>query len=334
MDTIPKNIIPKKLKSKSHIRVICPSRSMAIISEETQEIALDRFKELDLLVSFGKNVNNCDEFLSSTIEDRITDLHDAFEDQSVDAILTAIGGYNCNQLLDYIDYDLIKRNPKILCGYSDITTLTSAIYTKTGLIGYSGPHFSSFGMLKDFNYIQEYFVKCLFSNLDYELKPSKHWSDDLWFINQDKRTFIKNNGFNIINYIEGDFEGKIVGTHLRCLNSLQGTQYWPDLKNSILFFEEDEEITPQLFDRQLQSIIHQRGFSSVKAILLGRFQLNSKMEHSTLANIIVSKKELKDIPVISNCDFGHTTPFITFPIGGRASVHIESGEVKIIVKAH
>ena len=139
-------IVPEKLKSGSHVRVIAPSRSLGIISEDCRRIARARFAEMGLTVSFGKNVEMTDRFLSSPVRARLDDLHEAFADKSVDAVLTAIGGFNAVELLSQIDYGLIKANPKIFCGFSDITALSCAIYAKTGLVTYSGPHFSSFGM--------------------------------------------------------------------------------------------------------------------------------------------------------------------------------------------
>src|SRR5680860_43589 len=128
-----KKIFPQKLKKGDKVRVIAPSRSMAIISQETRDIAKNRFEELGLELSFGKHIEEIDDFVSSSIESRIEDLHDAFCDSRVKAIFTVIGGFNCNQLLQYIDWDLIKNNPKIFCGFSDITALNNAIYAKTGL---------------------------------------------------------------------------------------------------------------------------------------------------------------------------------------------------------
>src|SRR5680860_1772809 len=136
-----KKIFPQKLKKGDKVRVIAPSRSMAIISQETRDIAKNRFEELGLELSFGKHIDEIDDFVSSSIESRIEDLHDAFCDSRVKAIFTVIGGFNCNQLLQYIDWDLIKNNPKIFCGFSDITALNNAIYAKTGLVSYSGPHY-------------------------------------------------------------------------------------------------------------------------------------------------------------------------------------------------
>lgn len=159
-------IIPEKLKKGDEIRVIAPSRSMKILKKDIIDIAKSRLESLGFKVSFGKNVMKSinDDYKCASIEDRVSDLHDAFRDKNVKAILTVIGGYNVNQILDEIDYELIKNNPKILCGFSDITALTNAIYAKTGLVTYSGVHFSSFGMKYGFEYSLDYFKKIFMKN--------------------------------------------------------------------------------------------------------------------------------------------------------------------------
>ena len=154
-------VIPSKLKKGDEIRIISPSRSMSLLSEDSKVIATERLKKLGFRISFGKHVNESDMFVSSSIKSRIEDLHEAFADNNVKAILTVIGGFNSNQLLKYIDFELIRKNPKIFCGYSDITALQNAILKKTGLVTYSGPHYSTFGMKKGFEHIEEYFKKCL-----------------------------------------------------------------------------------------------------------------------------------------------------------------------------
>lgn len=308
----------KAQKGGKKIRVIAPVRSLGLISKESREIATSSLEKEDFSVSFGKNVEEMDEFASSSIGSRIEDLNSAFLDKDVDIILSVIGGYNSNQLLNYIDYEMIKQNPKVISGFSDMTALLNAITVKTGLITYVGPHYSSWGMKKGFEYTKEYFIKTCLNNNPFNIERSKEWSDDPWFMDQENRDFIKNDGPWILN--EGSAAGKIFGGHLRCFNALQGTEYFPDLEDTILFVEEDDEINPQLFDRELQSIIHQKDFAGVKAILIGRFQKGTKMTKEKLLKIIKTKKELNNMPVIANMDFGHTTPMLTIPIGGTAAL--------------
>jgi muramoyltetrapeptide carboxypeptidase LdcA involved in peptidoglycan recycling len=113
---------------------------MAIISTKVRELASQRLMALGLEVSFGEHVEVRDDFSSSPVEARLADLHAAFADPKVDGILTVIGGFNSNQLLAGIDYELVAAHPKVLCGFSDITVLSNALYARTELVGYSGPH--------------------------------------------------------------------------------------------------------------------------------------------------------------------------------------------------
>jgi muramoyltetrapeptide carboxypeptidase len=328
------NMIPPKLKAGDGVRVITPARSLAMpwINEELKEKAIQRFKELGLNLSFAEHVNEIDNFNSSSIQSRVSDLYEAFADKSIKLVITVIGGFNSNQLLRYLDYDLIKANPKILCGYSDITALANAIYAKTGLVTYSGPHFFSFGDKNGFDYTLEYFKKCLFEEKPFEVLPSPKWSDDKWANDQENRNFVENDGFWIIN--EGDAEGKIIGGNQCTLNLLQGTEFMPDIKDSILFLEDDDEAHVVTIDRDLQSIIHQPGFEKVRAIVFGRFQPATKMTRELLTQIVKSKKELNPLPVIANVDFGHTTPIITFPIGGTAKLLARNNEVELEIVKH
>ena len=312
-------IIPDKLKPGDEIRVIAPARSMGILSDELKDIANKRLSELGYRVSFGKNVDVMDDFKSSSIESRVADLHDAFSDKNVKCVLTVIGGFNSNQMLDYIDWDLIKNNPKVFCGYSDITILNNAIYAKTGLVSYSGPHYSTFGQKLYLDYTLDYFKKCCVNNEPFRVEASSEWSDDPWYKDQDNRQLVKNNGFLVIN--EGEAEGTVIGANLCTFNLLQGTQYMPSLTGAILFIEDDahaDGTDVMEFDRNLQSLIHLPDFKGVKGIVIGRFQKAAGMTDNLLIKIIKTKKELNKIPVVAGVDFGHTDPKITLPIGGRA----------------
>lgn len=327
-----KNMIkPKKIKKGAHIRVIAPVRSSSLLSENTKKEAVEQLEKNGFKLTFGKHIAEIDEFNSSSIESRIEDLHDAFANKEVDAILTVIGGYNSNQLLQYIDYGLIAKNPKIICGFSDVTALANAITAKTGMVTYVGPHFSSWAMKYGFEYSFEYFAKCCMEESAFELTSSKEWSDDPWYMDQEKREFIPNEGYWALSH--GHAFGRIVGGHSRCLNALQGTEYWPGLDDAILVLEEDAEINPPLFDRQFQSLIHQPDFSGVKGILIGRFQKETKMTKELLQQIISTKKELKNIPIVANVDLGHTTPMATLPIGGSLEI-IASDNIKIRITEH
>lgn len=324
------NIIPNKLTAGDEVRVIAPVRSLALISKESREIANQRFNDLGLKLSFGKHAEEVDDFSSTSIESRIEDLHSAFQDPNVKAIFTVIGGFNSNQLFRHIDWDLIKNNPKIFCGFSDVTALNNAFLAKTGLVSYSGPHYSSLGQKLYVEYTLDYLKQCLFSDQPINVRQSSEWSDDPWYLDQDKRNLISNKGWLVVN--EGETSGTIVGGNLCTFNLLQGTEYFPNLENTVLFIEDDAESQPHHFDRDLQSLIHLPNFSGVKGLVIGRFQNESNMTNEKLIEIIKTKRELVGIPIIANVDFGHTDPKITYPIGGlvKIAVNKTSSSLQII----
>lgn len=323
-------IFPEKLSKGDMIRVIAPACSLGIISSSVRSIALKRLEEMGLKVSFSKHCEERDVFDSSSVKSRLEDIHDAFADPEIKAILTAIGGNNSIHLLKELDYELIRNNPKILCGYSDISTLQNAIFAKTGLITYSGPHFSTFGCLKEIEYVVDYFQKCLFQKKkEIYLGSSVSWSDDEWYLNQEKRKFNSNAGYAAIH--SGNASGTIIGGNIGSFNLLQGTEYMPSLKGAVLFLEDNYPMTSEILDRYIQSLILQKDFQYVRGIVLGRFQIDSKVTLGHLNEIINSKKELEKIPVIAQADFGHTLPMFTFPIGGEAKLESSSNGIKLVL---
>jgi muramoyltetrapeptide carboxypeptidase LdcA involved in peptidoglycan recycling len=325
-------IVPPKLRPGSSVRVIAPSRSLAMISAECRDEADRKLSALGLRVSFGENAGACDDFTSSPVAARLADLHAAFADPEVDGIFAVVGGFNSNQLLTGIDYDLIAAHPKVLCGYSDITALSNAIYARAGLVGYSGPHYSSFGMTHHFGFTQEGFVSCLMRDEPFDLAPAPTWSDDLWYLDQEDRHQEPGTGWWVLQ--EGTASGLIVGGNLCTLNLLQGTAYLPALDGVVVFVEDDVQVKPWDFDRDLVSLLQQPGFGGVTGLVIGRFQRETGMTRSLLKQIVTSKPELAGLPVIGNVDFGHTTPIVTFPIGGTTEIHAVRDAPRVRIISH
>lgn len=327
--------VAPELTSGDEVRVIAPSMSMSIFGDDAKAHAVKTLENMGLIVTFGKNVYEEGDFNSSSVKSRLDDLNDAFGDKSVKLILCALGGFNSHQLLDHIDYDLIKHSPKRICGFSDATAILSAIHARTGLVTYSGPCFSNFGMLKGRDYIDEYFRKAMFEDCEISVSASPKWSDDKWFIDQEDRTFYNSDGYWIIN--EGSASGTITGGNIGTFRLLYGTKYIPYAKDIILFLEDDiftgdENSDGVEFDRNLQCLIHQPFFEHVRGIVIGRFPKGSAVTKKLIMQIIATKPEFKDMPIIANVDFGHTTPFFTFPIGGTAKITGENGNVKIAIR--
>lgn len=304
---------PQKLQRGDEIRVIAPSRSRQILSAEGIEKAVARLEEMGFHVTFGEHVDACDMQGSSSIDERIVDLHAAFADTNVKGILTVIGGFNCNELLPYIDYELVANNPKVLCGFSDITALANAITAKCGFITYSGPHFSSFQMEGLQPYQTTHFEKCIMQAEPFTVAQSPQWSDDLWFLDEDNRNYAHGEWKT---YTDGEAEGTLFGGNLCTFNLLQGTPYMPSIPDDAIFFiEDDEETKPETFARDLMSLL--QALPNIKGLLIGRFQNVSQVTEDQLLFILQKHPLLREIPVMYGMDFGHTQPIATMPIGGR-----------------
>ena len=314
-------IVPNKLQKGDKVMVIAPANGLKIIGQDCRQIAKERLEALGLEVVFAPNTTdeNWNELGTGSVKQRVDDIMTAFGDQSVKGIFTIIGGFNSNQILAHLDYELIKKNPKIICGFSDVTALFDAINARTGLEVYYGPHYSSLGMKKGCEYTLEYMQKMLFDDAPVEVKPAAEWSDEAWFIDQENRHFMQNDGYWVIH--EGKAEGTIVGGNLCTFNLLLGTPYRPEFADkTILMIEDTAESSAAVFDRNLQALCHQKDFDKVKALIIGRFQLGSKIDRKMLEFIINNKPELAKLPVLANVDYGHSTPIITIPLGGTAKI--------------
>lgn len=322
-------IYPQKLKSGDTIRVIAPSCALATIDPHVIQKATQLFERLGLRVTWGKNIGEIDIFECASIESRVADFHEAFLDPEVRAVFAVRGGWNANQLLDYIDWELVRKNPKVFCGFSDITILQNALLSQAGLVSYSGPNFSSFGRPDLQDYTVDYMQRCLFDSSPFSVNSSAVWIDTAL-----DHAPMHNHGMTVFS--SGRAEGKIVGGNLCTLNLLHGTRYMPSLVDTILFIEDDSESTYKTVDRDFQSLLHLPAFQQVKGLLIGRFQKGTDMIPARLADMLTRRPELRQMPVVTNVDFGHTEPKITFPIGGRASIVADSiaGVVQVDIMQH
>ena len=310
-------MIPPKLKKGDEIRIIAPSGSLSRVRTDVLERALAYLDENGFKVTYSTNCREMDQFSSSSVESRVADLHEAFADPDVKAVMACIGGFNVNQILPYIDYDLIKANPKILCGYSDITALLNAVYARTGLVTYHAPHLAALGFLREREYTHRYLTACLMNEEPVPVVPSETAGS-----------------YTVLQ--EGTCEGEIVGGNLCTLNLLQGTPYMPDLRDRVLFIEDDNimgDYFPYEFDRNLQSLLQLSGAESVRGVVFGRFDESCKLTEDTIRAIIKGKVPA-GIPVVFGADFGHVFPMISFPIGGRVKLSANGDRIDLQITEH
>lgn len=324
---------PRKLVVGDQVRVIAPSRSRAMVNEHDHTAVIDRrFAELGLRLTFGEHVDERDARDSSSIASRVEDLHAAFADPHVAGVLTVIGGYNSNELLPHLDWDLLRANPKVFCGYSDITSLQNAMLARVGLMTYSGPHWSSFGMEQQFEQTLRWFGEAVMHPEPVTIAPAPAWTDDAWFLDQDHREVLGTDGWWTIR--PGEAKGRLVGGNLCTLNLLQGTPWMPRLAGSVLVVEDDEESHAEAFARDLTSLLQQPDAQTIRALVIGRFQRASQVDRTTLESLLYSAGVPEGIPVLANVDFGHTNPLVTLPIGGEVTVHARVKAPDLVLVTH
>ncbi|AWX94753.1 S66 family peptidase [Streptococcus suis] len=313
----------KRLKKGDHIRVVSPSSSIERIGGFKANLAAkERLEELGFKLSFSEHYFENDIFDSAPIASRVADLEAAFADESVDAILTTIGGVNCNELLPFLDFDLIARHPKIFCGYSDTTALLNAIYAKTGMPTYMGPAYSSFKMVQAQQYQTEAWLKAVTQD-SYELIPSPEWSSDAWYLPDAPRTFYQTE-WKVYN--PGQASGIAIGGNISTLNLLTGTEFAPRPDKYILFLEEAEDDDYLIIARHLTALL--QAYPNPQALVFGRFPKETKMTKEILLAILDKHPILKKVPVLYDLDFAHTQPLFTITIGGQVELDTEAFSIR------
>ncbi len=319
-------IKPARLKRGDEIRIIAPSDSLQRVGGmEANLAAKDKLEDWGYHVTFGENVEEIDLQGSSSITSRVGDLHQAFADDNVKAILSVIGGLTSNELLPYLDYDLISKHPKIICGFSDFTALCNAITAKTGLVTYYGPAYATLKMQgPQGKYQDEYWHTVLSHSGTIKLRASKTWTSDAWFNNAIKHDY-QPNEWKVYN--SGTVEGITVGGNLNTLYLLQGTPYQPVLDDRIILGEFAEQDSWNELSRTLASLLQIA--QHPRALILGRFPRESEMTKERLFYVLDKFPELKKIPVLYDVNIGHAQPIMTVPIG--AEVKVDTGKKELTI---
>ena len=277
---------------------------------------VDRFKELEDYISnlgfnilYGKTVYLKSGYLAGSDEERIQDIHDMFLNPEVKAILCLKGGFGASRIIDKIDYNIIKNNPKLLIGFSDVTALLNNFYkyanlpTVHGLVG----NFLASKYCDDF---------------------SKQDFKDLLFENT-KGRILKGND-NTKTLVEGITEAELVGGNLCLISDLYGTDYEVDFENKIVLIEEVEE-PPYNIDRMFAQLRLGKNIYKAKGFVFGHFTdcIDSENDN-TYENLIKEYFGNLDVPVIYNFPTGHEFPFINVPIGLKVRLDANKKQIEIL----
>lgn len=300
---LPK-LVPSKLKIGDTIGVVAPSSP--IIGDNIDE--LNKAKEIversGFKVKYSKNIFSNTNGYSATAREKAEDINAMFADKEVKMIWCAKGGNNSNSTFEYLDYELIKKNPKIICGYSDITSITNMITEKTGLVTFSGTNFKTIATDEtDFSYKQAL---------------SRFVDGSLEFGSENEE---------YITIKKGNAEGELIGGNLSLTRGMVAGKYSLDFTDKILFLEElGFETTPEATSNNLYYMKQNGVFEKIKGLWIGNYEHESGI---SLEKIImdVLDGEYK-FPIIKSNNFGHIERKTVIPIGTKAKINTEE-KIKI-----
>jgi len=295
-------IKPQRLQKGDLVGLVSPG---SYISESMLKEAKSNLEILGLKIIHSKNILKKSGYLAGTDKERAEDVNAMFANKRVKAIITVRGGYGCARILSKLDYNIIRKNPKILMGYSDITSLLYGIYKKTGLVCFHGPVATS-----TFNEYSNSHVKSILFDAKekYEMKNHEEKEEQIVVIK------------------DGIAEGELVGGNLSIVVSMVGTEYDIDVKNKILFLEDVGE-EPYRIDRMLTQLLQGTNLKQAAGIALGVFK-NCEIDKDdpefnnsfTLLEVFKDRLGKLNLPVIYGLSFGHIADKFTLPFGVKAKL--------------
>jgi len=301
-------IKPRVLKLGDTLGVIGPASPTTDKNIKKVEEVL---KEMGFKVKMGKSVYERHGYLSGTDDIRAEDINSMFGDKEVDGILCIRGGYGTGRILDLINYEIIKENPKVFIGYSDITALHIAFNQIAGLVTFHGP--MACDIIRNFsNFSKELLFKAIMSS-----EPVGKISNP--------------EGEEIITINGGITEGTIVGGNLSLIADTIGTPYEIDVKGKILFIEEVKE-EPYRIDRMLNQLRLSGKLNEAAGIVLGDFNnchAEKPDESLSLGQVIDDYFKPLNKPTIYNLQAGHCKPMVTIPFGVKARLDADKKELTI-----
>lgn len=305
------------------------------------QIGKKRLEEFGLEVVELPHTLKGSEYVYNHPEERARDLMNAFRDPSIKGIFSCIGGDDSIRMLPYIDYEVIKNNPKIFLGYSD-STVTHFICYKAGVMSYYGPSIlAEFAEnVEAFDYTNHWVKRVLFSGEPIgQVGPPSEWTSE--YIPWEKQNWTRkrktapHSGYELLQG-EGIHKGKLLGGCMDVLEMLKGTVVWPAIdewKDKLIFFETSEvKVSPDLFLGWLRNYAAQGILQDAKGLLFSKPYDDCYYDEYKEAILSVVRDELKltDLPILYNMSFGHTAPMSIIPLGAMAEMDCERKTFSIL----
>ncbi len=319
-----------RIKGKAAIGVCSPSFPISAVEPIRYERGIKYLENKGFQVKNGLLYKKKDFYRSGTIKERAEEFNNLLYDENIQIIMTSIGGNNTNSILPYIDYEYIKKHPKIIIGFSDITALLLAIYAKTGLVTFYGPDIaSSFGELPPFaDWTFESFnsfVNGISVPYNYEMPIA--WTDEfIDWSEQDRSKEQYSNQWVCVN--QGTCQGRLIGGNLNTMEGFFGTEYMPVINKGDILFIEDAEKDAYTIERSFSLLKLAGVFDKVSGIILGKHEKfddngTGRKPYEILLEVIGDTS----IPILADFDCCHTHPMLTMPIG--CEVRLDATNKKI-----
>ncbi len=331
-------IKPHKLNQGDTIGVFTPSTPAYVFNEELFKNGINNLQRLGFKVNQGHltKARSTQGYRSASPQERAEEFMNLIMDSDVKALIPTIGGYNSSSLIPYLDFEQIRHSKKIICGYSDITSLHMAILHYSGLKTFYGPMVMTWfgeyphGVPESI----DSFLTAVTNNSVKErtLTPFKRWSNHMrnWENGDWKnvpRKWEEHNGWNLLS--EGTAQGEIVIANLNTLSGIAGTDFFPDLENKILIIEEMDAPFPRV-ERSLRQLSLMGVFEKINGLLFGRpEEINLESAQFSLDDLILEIIGNRDYLIISDFDCSHTVPMITLQQRSKMKINAQEGNIEI-----
>lgn len=310
--------------------MIAPANTMADVSPALRQIGRRNLEALGYQVRIGANVDRRHFHTAGTLEERLADLRTALLDPEVLAVMPVFGGYNCNQLLPHLDYDLIRRSNKVFIGYSDVTALLLAVGKLAGVPAIHGPSFASLCDPNLFDYTRDGLAAVLSGN-EVRYRSPHSTADDAWYMKEghgprDMRPF---DGWKV--YRPGTAEGPIAGGNLETLCALAGTPYFPDLDGHLLFVEDTSGTSPGAFHRGLTQLGQMGVLERIRGLVIGKSPSGTRLDDPACLHAILDDvlRAAPPYPVLHDVSCSHVDPMMSIALFREASLDT-SGPMLIV----
>jgi muramoyltetrapeptide carboxypeptidase len=320
--------VPPRLREGDLVGVFAASSPVAAQRPRRFERGLAELRRRGFRVRVAERARAEHGHTAGTVDERVADLHALWGDREVRCVLSTIGGYNTNALLDRLDYGLLRDDPKVICGYSDTTALLAAVWTQTGLAVTLGPalmpQFGEHGGIDPYSW--ESFERTLMrAEPAGPLPVSAGWTAErLAWDSEDERPRRLTPNAGPRGVRPGVAEGPLVAGNLRTLLAVAGTRFFPSLDGVLLCLEDDAEESIATVDRSLAHLRLLGAFDRIAGLALGRFEPASGVTQPALDEVLLGATAGSTFPIVADLDFGHTDPMACLPWGMRGRLVVDT----------